>query len=124
MELCVGEGKYKVCLHGIFCGKDAVITIYGGEVPHVGAVAVALPRPSIHDRGKISSTASVICVTGHKEDEIAKAAALKLSAKWNCVVTVSAGVHIDHAVMEEIEILKNNIEAVVEIIGKERLNQR
>ncbi len=109
-----GEGKYKVYLHMLFCGKDASVCIYGGDTPHIGAVAVAVPRKSLTGDGSNSASASVICITGHKEDELARSIALKLSSVWQCNVTVSAGVHIDEAKKEDIEILGIKINELIE----------
>lgn len=75
-------------------GEDLLVAVWGGEKPHIGAVAVAQPRPSLtppHDQ--TSATASVICLLGHKEDDFAKLAAEKLAAAINRPVVVSAGMH-------------------------------
>jgi len=114
ISLSAGEGKHQVCLHALFCGKDVSVCIFGGDVPHIGAVAVAVPRKSLTGDGSDSASASVICITGHKEDEMARLVALRLSSKWLCNVTVSAGVHIDDAKKEDISILSRNIEKLME----------
>lgn len=111
----VGEGKYQVCLHAMYCGSDASICIFGGDVPHIGAVAVAVPRKSLTGDGSDSASASVICITGHKEDELARLVALRISSKWQCNGTVSAGVHIDDAKKDDISILSRNVEELMEI---------
>ena len=113
ISLNAGEGKYQVCLHALFCGKDVSICIFGGDVPHIGAVAVAVPRRSLIGDASHSASASVICITGHKEDELARNTALRLSSKLLCNVTVSAGVHIDNASMDDITILSINIEELM-----------
>ena len=114
ISLNTGKGKYQVCLHALFCGKDVSICIFGGDVPHIGAVAVAVPRKSLTGDGSDSASASVICITGHKEDEMARHTALRLSSKWQCNVTVSAGVHIDDVKKDDIAILSKNIEELME----------
>jgi len=90
-----------------FIGKDLLVAIWGGEKPHIGAVSVAQPRPSLKDPKRVSSTASVICILGHKEDELAKAASEILSAALNTRVVVTAGIHWDN-------LDKNGIEKVIE----------
>ena len=77
-------------------GEDYLVSIYGGEVPHIGAVAAAHPRPSLKDPSVVSATASVICYTAHKEDDLAKQAAEKLAAALNTRVVVTAGIHWDN----------------------------
>ena len=114
ISLKAGEGKYQVFLHTLFCGKDVSICIFGGDVPHIGAVAVAVPRKSLTGDGSDSASVSVICITGHKEDELARSIALRLSSKWLSNVTVSAGIHIDDAKQEDIEVLSRNIEELIE----------
>lgn len=113
ISLNVGEGKHQVCLHALFCGKDVSICIFGGDVPHIGAVAVAVPRESLTGDGSHSSSASVICITGHKEDELAREIALRISSKWLCNVTVSAGVHTHDASTDDIAILNRNIQELM-----------
>jgi len=76
-------------------GEDLLVAIWGGERPHIGAVAAAQPRPSLRDQNRLSATASVFCYVGHKEDDIAKEAAERLSAALNTNVTVTAGIHWD-----------------------------
>ena len=102
INLSTGEGKYKVILNALFCGKDISICISGGDEPHIGAVAVAVPRESLTGDGSNSASASVICITGHKEDEMVRRIALDLSSKWKCNVAVSAGVHINDANKDDI----------------------
>jgi hypothetical protein len=51
-------------------GDDVVVVLGGGERPHIGALAVAIPRPSLADPEQTSSTSSVITLLGHKDDEL------------------------------------------------------
>ena len=76
-------------------GQDLLVAIWGGKKPHIGAVAVAQPRPSLKDKSVVSATASVFCYLGHKDDIVAKEAAEKLSATLNKNVTVTVGIHWD-----------------------------
>ena len=76
-------------------GKDLLIAIWGGDRPHIGAVAVAQPRASLKDQSVRSATASVFCYVGHKDDVIAKEVAERLSAALNRNVTVTVGIHWD-----------------------------
>jgi len=52
-----------------FVGKDLLVAIWGGERPHIGAVAIAQPRPSLKDPAQISSTGSVFC-QGPSSDQL------------------------------------------------------
>jgi hypothetical protein len=93
-----------------------LVAIWGGEKPHIGAVAVAQPRPSLKDPDVTSATASVICLVGHKEDELAKASAEILAATLNTAVVVTAGIHWDNLDPEGIRRIIQNSEILVEMI--------
>lgn len=114
VELKEGLGKHEVFLHAQFLGKDLAVNIGGGEVPHIGAVALASPRLSISGDGSNSASCSVICITGHKEDELARKVALELSTKLQCYVTVTCGIHIDEATLEDLKILGVHTDTLVE----------
>ena len=91
-----GVDDYRITAKGFFVGKDLVVAIFGGTRPHVGAVAIAQPRPSLKNPDKISSTSSVFTLLGHKEDLLAKKIAEKLASEFNVTVTVTVGIHWDN----------------------------
>ena len=99
----VKEGRFLLQARVILVGDDLLVSIWGGTHPHIGAVALALPRPSLKDKKKTSATSSVLTVLGHKEDQTVKAVSETLSAilKKNTVVT--AGIHWDNLKAEEIK---------------------
>lgn len=97
-------------------GLDLSLSISGGDRPHIGAVALAVPRPSSSDPKVISATTSVIAVTGHKEDVIATHVADRLAASLGCIVTVSCGIHFDKINTQILENLQNQIETEIEQI--------
>ena len=100
-------------------GSDLLVSIFGGQRPHIGAVAVALPRPSLKDPKVRSATASVFCYPGHKEDVIAKEAAERLSAALDTNVTVTAGAHWDNIDQSGIRaVIKSNRQLIEMIIKK------
>lgn len=113
-EISFGEGKYRVQISTIMTAQGIIVLMFGGEEPHVGSVAIAIPRPSLRDPTRISSTASVYTLVGHKDDEVAKPAAEKLARELNDVVVVIAGIHIEDAAEEEIKILMDNSHKVIE----------
>ena len=63
---------HNIRAEALWIGPDLLVYIWGGEAPHIGAVAMAQPRPSLADPAKTSSTASVFTYVGHKEDALAK----------------------------------------------------
>ena len=113
-EITVGSQPYAITAAVNLCGKDVVVAIGGGQTPHVGAVALALPRMSLNNDGVISATASVLCVMGHKEDTITRDAALRLASALNTTVLVSAGLHQDNAAVEDIKRLQANFERLID----------
>jgi hypothetical protein len=97
-------------------GQDLLVAIWGGEKPHIGAVAVAQPRPSLKDPEVMSATASVICMPGHKENELAKAASEILAAALNTKVVVTAGIHWENLSEEGIQKIIWNSKILVDLI--------
>ncbi len=107
------EGKYDLFASVRLIGDDILVAIWGGEKPHIGAVAAAQPRPRLKDPNVISSTASVICYSGHREDELAKTAAETLAAALNTNVVVTAGIHWDDLSQEDIRRIDKNSEILL-----------
>jgi len=110
------KGSYDIAARVMRIGEDLLVAVYGGEKPHIGAVAVAQPRPSLRDASRISSTASVFCRVGHKEDDLAKATAEVLSATLNTAVVVTAGIHWDDLDEAGIQTVIQNSRLLVEMI--------
>jgi hypothetical protein len=109
-------GAYDLTANVRLIGPDLLIALWGGEKPHIGAVAVAQPRPSLKNPEVTSATASVICYVGHKEDELAKAAAEIIAAVLNTRVVVTAGIHWDNLDQDGIDAILKNGKALVEKI--------
>ena len=97
-------------------GPDLLVAIWGGEKPHIGAVAAAQPRPSLRDPAVTSATASVICFPGHKEDDLAKKAAEALAAQINGRAVVTAGIHWDDLSEKGIRRIMQNASELVDRI--------
>ncbi|RGH37818.1 hypothetical protein EYA86_08965 [Mediterraneibacter sp. gm002] len=100
-------------------GEDYHILLSGGERPHIGCTVLAVPRQSLDRSGKMSSTASVLNVTGHKDEEVCRYLAEKVSAGKNAVVVCTGGIHMDEITKEQIaEIVETMRIIAVEIVGK------
>lgn len=84
----------------LLVGEDLLVAIWGGQ-GHVGAVAIAIPLTTAS--GKVDACTSVYTVTGHKEEELAREAAAKISRKLNRKVVVTAGIHFHRITAPEIE---------------------
>jgi len=112
-QIAEGQAPYVVEAIVTLCGTDIAVNIGGGLIPHIGAVALATSRPSLKSDGNISATASVICISGHKEDMLARTAALHLASEFNTVVLVSVGLHVDNATSEDIKCLNKNFDLLL-----------
>jgi len=99
-------------------GKDFLLSVWGG-VAHIGAVAMAQPRPSLADPERLSATASVFCYVGHKEDSVVKEVSERLAAALGAKVVVAAGLHWDNLQPEGIRQVQENVRALVEMIVRE-----
>jgi hypothetical protein len=111
--------RYQIHATAMLIGDDLLVAIWGGTKPHVGAVAVALPRPSLTDPQITSSTSSVFTLLGHKEDEVVKMVSERLSARLEKNVVVTAGIHWDNLTEGAIEeIVHNCRELADEIQGR------
>lgn len=91
----------KACV--IEMGRDLCVSVTGGDSPHIGSCSVSVPRPSMVDEKKTSSTTSTINITGHKDDSVGNRISARLSAQLNVNVAVICGIHIDDISREAIE---------------------
>ena len=112
------EGEYDLAASVRQIGQDFLVAIWGGEKPHIGAVAMSQPRPSLRDPKVTSATASVFAYVGHKEDDLAKAAAEILAATLKTNVVVAAGIHWDNLPPEGIQRVIQHSEILVDMILK------
>ncbi len=123
-HLTLTEGAPPLQIRAEVCliGNDLVVTISGGAKPHVGAVAVGIPRPSLDDPDIVSATASVFAMIGHKEDDLARNMARVLAAKLNRTVVITVGIHVDKISAEEIGDIEGScnrlLENLLEMIKK------
>ena len=89
-----GEGV-SLELRCLRLGKDYMVALTGGSRPHLGAAALAVARPSLADPEKTGASVSVLTVTGHKDDEMARYAADLLTRALGSQVLVGCGIHVD-----------------------------
>ncbi len=101
----------------VACGDDLVVVIGGGERYHVGAAALAVSVPSAADPSRRTSSSSLITVPGHKEEDLARAAGLRLSRALGRTVVVTVGIHDDAITPERIghyvELFGRLVDAIV-----------
>ena len=100
----------------VWLGQDLLVWIWGGERPHIGAVAAAQPRASLADPGRRSATASVLAYLGHKEDAVVKMVSESLAAAFDAKVVVAAGIHWDDLPAAEIGVIMERCRELVELL--------
>lgn len=120
----IDRGGYALAAEARWVGADLLVCIWGGEAPHIGAVAMATPRPSLADPQATSATASVFTYVGHKEDRLAQEAAEALAAALNCRVVVTAGCHWDGLDAQGIGQVKQISRELVDQLRQRLLQQR
>ena len=109
------KGELEVSAQANVVGDDLLVVLWGGTRPHIGAIAIAQPRPSLKDPEIISATSSVFTFLGHKEDVVAKEMSEELAKRLNRNVVVVAGMHWE----------KLHDEGIDEVIGMcQRLKDR
>jgi hypothetical protein len=113
-NLTSNEGGFFVEVEAQYLGNDLLVSCTGGDQPHIGAVAVAHIRPGQDDDEPMRASANIICLSGHREDELARTAALKLCRSLGCTVTVVAGMHWHHIDRQGIDQVVANVENLIE----------
>lgn len=108
IRVSAGSGIHTVTMTAVLSGDDVTIILGGGERPHIGALAVAMPRPSLADPEQTSATSSVITLLGHKDDELSRPISELMASTLHKVVVAVAGVHLDSADEKDIEVLHAN----------------
>lgn len=107
------EANLLVEARAVQIGADILVYIWGGDRPHIGAVAAAQPRPSLANENRRSATCSVLTYLGHKEDEVVKLVSEHLSAALDTHVVVTAGIHRDGLDQDEIKAIGAGIEEII-----------
>ena len=95
-------------------GKDILICLEGGSAPHIGCVVQAVPRLSLTGDGSISATASVLNLTGHKDEFLCRKLAELVCGKTGYVTVCTGGFHLDRITGEQIQ----DVMQVVEEVGE------
>ena len=96
-------------------GCDIQLLLRGGSSPHIGCIVLATPRPSLTGDGSRRATASVINVTGHKDEALCRYLAEKVAAAADAVTVCTGGFHIDAMTPEQIQ----EVQAAVKHMAQE-----
>lgn len=108
-----GCAPFKVTLRVVRTeGRGICALVTGGTSPHVGGIAVAVPRGRSDGEG-MTCDISQICVPGHKDVYAAAEAARIIALGTGEVVSVTAGIHVDDATEDQIALLMENVAGAV-----------
>lgn len=88
------SGSVAVALEAMPLGDQWNVALTGGRA-HLGAVALGIPRPSLKDGSRTSASVSVLTVTGHRDDEVARTAAHFIASRLDTAAAVCCGIHYD-----------------------------
>jgi hypothetical protein len=94
-----GSGKHTVFLEEKEIGNEVLLTLYGGEKPHIGVIVVAEPGKET----KVFKTEE-----RHKDDIVAVPIAEKKRDSTNKKVVCIAGIHVENATSEDINTIVQN----------------
>lgn len=119
----ISKGRFKIHTLVQEIGQDFLVSIWGGTRPHIGAIGMAIPRPSLKDPKKWSATSSNFTFVGHKEDALVKTISEKLASRLRKNVVVTAGVHWEDMTSGEIRSVENLLQKMSGQILK-RLKRR
>lgn len=101
-----GEGRYTVHLDAHTTnGAGLSVFVYGGDLAHLGGVALASPGVTLHGSRLSNCDMWTMTVPGHKDAELAQRLAKQLCVATGEPVCVSLGLHIDNATKDDIHTL-------------------
>jgi hypothetical protein len=104
----MGEmNKYQVKLETHMLGEDLLVVLTGGQRPHCGAVALAVPY-------KQTASCSLLSMPQHKDGDLAKPLDERIAKRTGKNVVLVAGLHVDNATPDDIQMLVDNSEKEVE----------
>ena len=111
IKTTAGTGRYTVTLTAWTTeGNGICAFLTGGEKPHNGGTVVACPRLKSNARNNEDRTADIWVsgVPGHKDTEVGIPIAIQLAVALNEPISLTAGIHIDHATPDEVRLLCDN----------------
>lgn len=100
-------------------GEDILVCVEGGDRPHIGSVVQAVPRFSLTGDGSGSATASVLNLTGHKDEYLCRKLAERISSTFGITTVCTGGFHIDGMSKEQIQEVLEATEEITEEIVQE-----
>lgn len=95
LVVSAGRGTRRLVAVACRAGDDVVVTLTGGERPHVGCLVLAQPHAAGHGPSRVRVTSTVVAIPPHREEALARPLAERLALELGATVVVSAGVHED-----------------------------
>ena len=95
------DSRYEIISRAVRCGCDWNVSVCGGSRHHIGAVTIYSPETSSCPESPELS----LSFPGHKDIFVSQLFAREFLQAFHSRVVVSAGIHIDHATQEEIQLL-------------------
>jgi hypothetical protein len=111
--ISIGNGRTKIQGRTICLGNDYIIIVKNLEGGHVGCIA--LFQPYLNKKNKIDVSMSIISSYGHQDIELLKPYK-KISRDLNITTSVIAGIHVNKATKEELQVILENNKKLVEQI--------
>lgn len=107
LNITYGEGRYEISLkvQATADGLSGLLT--GGERPHVGGMAMSVPRMR-PGGGKILCDTWITPRPGHRDAQLAARVSEFICSSTNQTTAVVAGIHIGNARKSEISLLVEN----------------
>lgn len=104
-------------------GEDILLCVSGGTKPHIGCVVQAVPRLSLSGDGTQSATASVLNLTGHKDEFLCRKLAEIVCSRLGVTVVCTGGFHLDGMTDGQIRKLLAVTEDIGEKFAKQMLRR-
>ncbi|MHA1769617.1 MAG: hypothetical protein ACTSV3_07155 [Candidatus Thorarchaeota archaeon] len=105
-------GRHTLFLVAKEIGRDLLVTVYGGDEHHIGAVTVGHVSKS-HYRNTDTTSLSTLTFPGHRDYVLSNSATEQLCRKLNRSVVTTVGIHYENATGEEIQEIIDAVNAMV-----------
>lgn len=115
IKVSCGDGRYLINISAIATGDGVAVILTGGERPHVGGSAMSVPRSGREDTKSRCDT-WITPRPGHRDSEAAALVSRILCEGTGMTTAVTAGIHIENAASEEINILMENSREVARLL--------
>jgi len=107
INITCGEGRYEISLRVQATADGLSGLLTGGEKPHVGGVAMSVPRMG-QSGGKTLCDTWITPRPGHRDAELAARVSELICSDTHQTTAIVAGIHIGNAQKSEISILVEN----------------